>query len=69
MRSWATSTARAVRSLASIIAPALVGQILARGLGVATVFAMFCGVALIGLVGVARLGIETAEKPLEGLAQ
>jgi hypothetical protein len=33
------------------------------------VFAVFCGVALIGLVSVARLGIETAEKPLEGLAQ
>ena len=68
MRSWATSTGRAVRSLASIIAPALVGQILAAGLGIETVFAMFFAVALVGLVVVAWLGVETAEKPLERIA-
>jgi len=68
MRSWATSTGRAVRSVASIIAPLLIGYILSSGLGVATVFAMFFGVALLGLVVMVWLGVETRETPLEHIA-
>jgi putative MFS transporter len=56
MRSWATSTGRAMRSLASIFAPILVGQLLAAHLGVSAVFAMFFVVALLGLVVMAWLG-------------
>jgi putative MFS transporter len=69
MRSWATSTGRAVRSVASIIAPILVGQILAAKLGVAVVFAMFFFVALVGLIVMIWLGVETTETPLEKLAR
>ena len=69
MRSWATSTGRAVRSLASMIAPVLVGQILAAGLGVAVVFAMFFVVAAVGLVSFCWLGVETARRPLEDIAR
>ena len=68
MRSWATSTGRAVRSVASIIAPLLVGELLQSHLGVSAVFAMFFFVALIGLVVMAWLGVETRETPLEELA-
>lgn len=68
MRSWATSTGRAVRSVASIIAPLLVGQILALNLGVSTVFAMFFFVSLVGLIVMVWLGVETREMPLEKLA-
>lgn len=68
MRSWATSTGRAVRSVASIIAPLLVGEILMSSLGVSAVFAMFFVVALIGLVTMVWLGVETRETALEKLA-
>lgn len=68
MRSWATSTGRAVRSIASIIAPVLVGQILSAHLGVSTVFAMFFVMALIGLVVMMWLGVETSERTLEKIA-
>jgi MFS transporter, putative metabolite:H+ symporter len=68
MRSWATSTGRAVRSIASIVAPVLIGQILVTGLGVSTVFAMFFVIALIGLIVMAWLGVETKEAPLEKIS-
>jgi putative MFS transporter len=68
MRSWATSTGRAVRSVASIIAPLLIGELLQSHLGVSAVFAMFFFVALVGLVVMAWLGVETRETPLEKLA-
>jgi putative MFS transporter len=68
MRSWATSTGRAVRSIASIVAAILIGQILAAGLGVSSVFAMFFVVALVGLIVMVWLGVETKEAPLEKIA-
>jgi MFS transporter, putative metabolite:H+ symporter len=68
MRSWATSTGRAVRSIASIVAPVLVGQILVSGLGVSTVFAMFFIVALVGCIVMAWLAVETKEAPLEKIS-
>jgi MFS transporter, putative metabolite:H+ symporter len=68
MRSWATSTGRAIRSVASIVAPVLIGQILVSGLGVSAVFAMFFAVALVGFIAMAWLGVETKEAALEKIA-
>jgi MFS transporter, putative metabolite:H+ symporter len=69
MRSWATSTGRAMRSVASIFSPILVGQLLAAHLGISAVFAMFFVVALIGLAVMVWLGVETKEMPLENISK
>ena len=69
MRSWATSTGRAVRSAASIIGPLIIGQILSAKLGPGPVFLMFGVVALVGLVVMVRLGVETKQASLEKIAK
>lgn len=68
MRSWATGTGRAWRCIASMIAPIVVGQILSAQLGAGPVFLMFGIVALIGLVVMITLGIETKNTALEKIA-
>jgi putative MFS transporter len=68
MRSWATGTGRAWRCIASAIAPFALTQILAANLGAGPIFLMFGGVALVGLVVVSWLGIETKNTALEKLA-
>ena len=69
MRSWATGTGRAWRCIASIIAPVAVGQILGAQLGAGLVFLMFGGVALLGVIVMLTLGIETKNTALEKLAR
>lgn len=69
MRSWATSTGRAMRSVASIISPLIIGQILAAKLGPGPVFLMFGLVALVGLIVMWRLGVETKQTTLETIAR
>jgi hypothetical protein len=54
--------------LASIISPTAVGALLAAGLGIASVFAMFGVAGLIAMVVMAWLGIETKHRTLEELS-
>jgi putative MFS transporter len=68
MRSWATSTGRAVRSFASVIAPFIIAQILSAKLGWGPVFLMFGIVALTGLITIMWLGVETKQTTLEKIS-
>lgn len=68
MRGLGVSTASSMSRLASIVAPSLVGTLLASQLGIQTVFAMFGMVACIGAVVLATMGIETANRSLEELS-
>lgn len=69
MRAWATATGSSLNRVASAIGPVLVGLLLGAGLGLGSVFAAFGVVALVGLVVMAWLGIETKQRVLEELAQ
>ncbi|HEY2204105.1 MAG TPA: MFS transporter [Pseudonocardia sp.] len=69
MRAWATSTGSSLNRVASAIGPILVGALLGAGLGLGSVFALFGLVALVGLVVMAWLGIETKQRVLEELAR
>jgi putative MFS transporter len=69
IRSWATSTGRAARSLASIVAPVALGQILVSEYGVSGAFAMFFFVSLVGLITMVWLGVETKSRSLEQIAR
>jgi MFS transporter, putative metabolite:H+ symporter len=68
MRGLGVSTASSMNRLASIFAPTAVGALLAAKLGIASVFVMFTAVALIGLVVMAAMGIETKQRSLEDLS-
>ena len=65
MRGTGAGTAAAVGRTGGIIAPILVGQILAANLGQQFVFAQFAAVVIVGAVAVALLGEETKQKRLE----
>lgn len=71
MRGWATGTGSGIQRLASAISPSVVGVLLAvggrGGTGIASVFALFFVVALIGFAAIVFLGIETRERMLEEL--
>jgi putative MFS transporter len=69
MRAWATATGSSMNRVASTIGPLLVGALLGAGLGLSSVFAMFGVVALVGMIVMAWLGIETKQRVLEELAQ
>jgi putative MFS transporter len=69
MRAWATATGSSMNRVASTIGPLLVGALLGAGLGLSSVFAMFGVVALVGMIVMAWLGIETKQRVLEDLAQ
>jgi putative MFS transporter len=69
MRAWGTAAASSMNRIASFIAPILVGVLLGAGLGIQSVFGMFAVAALIGMVGMMTLGIETKQKTLEELSQ
>jgi putative MFS transporter len=68
MRGLGVSTASSMSRLASIVAPSLVGAILAAELGIQTVFAMFGVVALVGAVVLGTMGVETKNRSLEELS-
>ena len=68
MRGLGVSSASSMNRLASIIAPAAVGALLAAKLGIASVFAMFGIVGIIGAIVIATLGIETKLRRLEELS-
>lgn len=68
MRAWATSTGSAANRIASVIAPTIVGTLLATRFGIAGVFAVFGLVLLAGWIVMAALGIETKNRLLEELS-
>ena len=68
MRGLGVATASSMSRLASILAPSLVGAILAARMGIDSVFTMFGVIALIGVAAVATMGIETKNRSLEELS-
>jgi MFS transporter, putative metabolite:H+ symporter len=65
MRGTGAGTAAAVGRIGGILAPVIVGKILANGLGHQAVFAQFAAVVIAGAIAVALLGEETKRKSLE----
>jgi MFS transporter, putative metabolite:H+ symporter len=65
IRGWGTSAGSSMNRIASVIAPTVVGALLAGGLGLGAVFVMFAVVLLVGLAAMFRWGIETKERSLE----
>ncbi|GLZ46900.1 MFS transporter [Actinomycetospora sp. NBRC 106375] len=68
MRAWATATGSSLNRVASAIGPILVGVLLGAGLGLSSVFIAFGAVAIVGLVVMTWMGIETKQRVLEELA-
>ena len=68
MRGWGLATATSMNRLASIVSPTAVGALLAAGLGIASVFAMFGVAGLIAMIVLAAWGIETKHRTLEELS-
>lgn len=65
VRAWGTAAGTSMNRLASVLAPTIVGVLLASGLGLSAVFALFGIVLLAGLVTMVAWGKETAGRPLE----
>ena len=65
MRALGTSTASSLNRIGSTIAPIAVGFLLAKNLGIASVFALFAVVLLLAFVVMQRFGIETRQRTLE----
>lgn len=65
IRGWGTSVGSSMNRLASVIAPTVVGWLLAGGFGLGAVFAMFAVVLLVGLAAMVRWGVETKGRSLE----
>jgi MFS transporter, putative metabolite:H+ symporter len=65
IRAWGTAAGSSMNRIASVIAPTVVGALLAGGLGLGSVFVMFGIVLLIGLAAMIAWGIETKGRSLE----
>jgi putative MFS transporter len=68
MRAWAQATGNGANRIAGLLAPTLVGLLLASALGIAGVFGMLALAALVGIVVMLSLGIETKQRVLEELS-
>jgi MFS transporter, putative metabolite:H+ symporter len=68
MRGLGIAAGSSMNRLASILSPTAVGALLAAGLGIESVFAMFGAAGLIGFVVLATMGIETKQRMLEDLS-
>ncbi|MEU6536851.1 MFS transporter [Streptomyces sp. NPDC047000] len=66
MRSWGTLSASSWRGFAAVLAPTVIGTLVDHG--IATVFALFAAVLVIGLVVTTVFGIETKQASLEELS-
>jgi MFS transporter, putative metabolite:H+ symporter len=67
MRSWGALSASSWRGFAAVLAPAIIGALVESG--IVGVFGLFAAVLLVGLVVIARFGIETRQASLEELSQ
>jgi MFS transporter, putative metabolite:H+ symporter len=68
MRGLGIAAGSSMNRLASILSPTAVGALLAAGLGIESVFAMFGAAGLIGFVVLATMGVETKQRMLEDLS-
>lgn len=65
VRAWGTAAGSSMNRIASVIAPTIVGALLAGGLGLGSVFLMFGVVLVIGVAAMAVWGVETRGRSLE----
>lgn len=65
IRAWGTAAGSSMNRLASVIAPLVVGALLAGGLGLGAVFVVFGVVLLVGLAAMIAWGVETKGRSLE----
>lgn len=65
IRAWGTAAGSSMNRIASVIAPIIVGALLAGGLGLGSVFLMFGVVLIVGLLAMLAWGIETKGQSLE----
>jgi MFS transporter, putative metabolite:H+ symporter len=68
MRAWASSTASSINRVASVIGPVVTGALLGLAFGVQALFLLLTVLLIIGLVVVARWGLETKQRVLEELS-
>jgi putative MFS transporter len=68
MRGLGVAAGSSMLRLSAVIAPSAVGAMLAAGLGIESVFAMFGIAGLIGAVDLWAIGIETKQQRLESLS-
>ncbi len=65
VRATGSGMAAAVGRIGGIFGPLLVGSLLASGTGFGTIFGIFCGAIIIGVLAVVFLGTETKQLELE----
>lgn len=68
MRGLGIATGSSMNRLASVVSPTAVGALLSANYGIASVFALFAAVGLIGFIVLATMGIETKGQTLEELS-
>jgi len=69
MRNWATSAASGMNRAASIVSPLIIGAVVAANAGVGAVFSILLACALLGVIVMATLGVETSGRSLENIAR
>lgn len=65
IRGTGTGMAAAVGRLGGVLGPLMVGMMLSNGTAINTIFTLFCGVIVIGVLAVLFLGTETKQTELE----
>lgn len=65
IRGTGTGMAAAVGRLGGVLGPLMVGIMLSNGTSINTIFTLFCGVIVIGVLAVLFLGTETKQTELE----
>jgi MFS transporter, putative metabolite:H+ symporter len=65
IRAWGTAAGSSMNRIASVIAPIIVGALLAADLGLGSVFLVFGVVLVVGLIAMLAWGVETAGRSLE----
>jgi putative MFS transporter len=68
MRNWATSAASGMNRAASIASPLIVGAVLAANGGITAIFSIMAGCAVLGVIVMATMGVETSARTLEDIA-
>ncbi|HLI20117.1 MAG TPA: MFS transporter [Stellaceae bacterium] len=68
MRAFAAATGAAACRIGGFLAPTVVGGMLGADMGIVSVLAMFGAISLLGILAIAILGPETANRALEELA-